>query len=143
MTREIKFRVWDKDSSQMFFIPSIQFGFLGCGEAEDGFPTFYGLRGHSFTDNGGHVFKKENMSISQYTGLKDKHGIEIYEGDILIFRPCYNESLGGQHGNAIFSVTFKDGAFLFGDQPADQEGADYWEIIGNIFENLELIKTEV
>lgn len=126
--RELKFRVWDKDSSCMFYIPSIQFGYLGGGDAEDGFPAFYGLRGHSFTDQGGHVFKKENMTILQYTGVEDKNGIEIYEGDI---------TKGVDYTTGI--VKFGNGRF-YHTGVSQYLGSPYWgEVIGNIYENPELL----
>lgn len=88
----------------------------------------------------GQIVNEPRYVLVQFTGIKDKNGKEIYEGDILIFRPAYDESLGGQFGNAIFSVSFKDASFRFGDELADQEGANYYEVIGNIFENPELLE---
>jgi uncharacterized phage protein (TIGR01671 family) len=138
--RKIKFRVWDKDSGQMFYIPSIQFGFLGSGDAEDGYPCFYGLRGHSFTDQGGHVFKKENMVIQQYTGLKDIDEKEIYEGDILKWATSLLENF--KYESPII-VEFIDGCFTIAGEAVGQYDAGFFEVIGNIYENPELIKTEV
>jgi uncharacterized phage protein (TIGR01671 family) len=118
--RQIKFRVWDS------FYPYMKYGNIDV---------------KAYLNNDG--ISRNGYMLQQYTGLKDKNSKEIYEGDILIFRPCYQESVGGQYGNAIFSVVFKDGAFRFGDEYAEQEAANYYEIIGNICENLPLIKTEV
>ena len=135
MNRKIKFRVWNKIYQEMFYTSFSK----NNNYDEKIYLTLDGqLRGDF--KYCGDVDCSENYVIQQYTGLKDKNGVEIYEGDILIFRPCYDESLGGQFGNSVFSVYFADGAFRFGDQLADQEGASYYEIIGNIFENPELLK---
>ena len=76
-------------------------------------------------------------TISQYTGLKDKNGKEIYEGDIV------------DGGNTIGEVVFQRGRFM----PVYPDGCyDSWEantmdsfeiqVIGNIYENPELIEEE-
>ena len=72
--------------------------------------------------------------IQQFTGLLDKNGVEIYEGDILSYEGIHKV------GDGISIVSFKDGSFRFGDEFADQDSANYYEIIGNIFENSELLK---
>ncbi len=53
--RDIKFRVWNTYNMSMRYIPSIY-----C-----------------------RMYEYESLPLMQYTGLKDKHGKEIYEGDIL------------------------------------------------------------
>lgn len=107
--REIKFRAWDKESKTMIY---------------DTFPN-----GLSSSD----ILARWNPEwIMQYTGLKDKNGKEIYEGDIL-----------KQAGGFIFKVGFKDGKFML-----DNEVGKDWEIanmgwlfvIGTIYQNPELLK---
>ena len=73
-------------------------------------------------------------TLTQWTGLLDKSGKEIYEGDIV------------KHGNGIQQVTYDDENISFqmvlSDHVLDQETGsyEYVEVIGNIYENPELLK---
>jgi len=71
--------------------------------------------------------------LMQYTGLKDKNGKEIYEGDIIGCENCMNSY-----------ILWEDGAFcISGDNDVvAQSDASQWEVIGNIYENPELVKEE-
>lgn len=75
-------------------------------------------------------------TIGQFTGLKDKNGNEIYEGDFInIF-----DNNGHRYGWGF--ISFKNGSFFIGDMfLSDIHHEDlYCDIIGNIHENPELLK---
>lgn len=75
----------------------------------------------------------ELIALRQYTGLHDKHGNEIYEGDIIVHE--------GEHK----VIDFKGGSFGIDHQPTPRKpherilSSTSWEVIGNIYQNPELI----
>lgn len=70
-------------------------------------------------------------TVMQYTGLKDKNGKEIYEGDIMEY---------DHHGDHNLSVVeFDYGSFEW--YPYYMDSTDF-ELIGNIYENPELLKID-
>jgi uncharacterized phage protein (TIGR01671 family) len=73
------------------------------------------------------------MVLMQYTGLKDKNGVEIYEGDIVRF-------LDIDGVDSVTEVEFREGGFY----PFAPDFI-HWcnvEVIGNIYENPELLEGE-
>jgi uncharacterized phage protein (TIGR01671 family) len=91
-------------------------------------------------------YLKEDIDkyLMQYSGIKDKHGKEVYEGDILTYR----DEDGDEQ---LWPVTFEDGCFVVNgsaiwdylrydknNQPTDHLEA-YLEVAGNIYENKELV----
>jgi uncharacterized phage protein (TIGR01671 family) len=76
------------------------------------------------------------VAVMQFTGLKDRDGVEIYEGDVVRYVMEY--------GTYIGPVEFEDGMFLIQldptGQPFENDVPQQSEVIGNIYENQELIK---
>lgn len=87
-------------------------------------------------------FSKSIVIAQQYTGLKDKNGKEVYEGDIVV------EQHDGNEGETIGKVFFAAGTFMIdGDGPLYEhvysltpDILEDYIVVGNIFENPELLK---
>ena len=126
--REIKFRVWVKDE-----IHGIEEKMYYCDEME------HHACGILFS---GPIpcFDIKDCKVMQYTGLKDSKGKEIYEGDILKY---FKHTVVVCFANAHFMV-------CAGSNPYDTYHEDLWkakgrskiEIIGNIYENPELLEKD-
>jgi len=118
--REIKFRAWDKDNNKMIYQS-----------------PYYAYQ-LMITMDGGYMYrdgKRCNYDMMQYTGLKDKNGVEIYEGDVV------------KWADTIGVVKYKPTRFLNDMQRCDLMGnyrLDTFEgaieVIGNIYEHPHLIK---
>lgn len=132
--RTIKFRAWDKESKQMYRVNELRFKSIPFG-SDISFPEVK----VEWLENGeNHPFwlfdSESRVELMQYTGLKDKNGKEIYEGDLV---------LGDEANKETYEVKFVDGSFcaVRGEVKAN---AYFWEqykfeIIGNIYESKHLL----
>ncbi|MGN4782531.1 YopX family protein [Bacillus cereus] len=125
--REIKVRAFDKVAEKMYDVGYIDFANEVVQVAMNKGGICYGT----------YVRRLKDVVLLQYTGLKDKNGKEIYEGDILEFSGNvvalgivkYNENF------ATFQACNGNSGWLFGN-----ESGTSIEISGNIYENPELVK---
>ena len=119
--KEIKFRVWDKDDKKMFSL----------GEA---------LKDELISIDYGDCYLRAeyiNVFLMQYTGLKDKNEKEIYEGDVVECVEMHDSNVdeNWHDGNPTKIIKWdeKNAMYIY---PYD---LSYWEVIGNVYQNPELL----
>lgn len=134
MNREIKFRVWHKEQGKMYSPTELGEDQLTLMPDGRGFANISGDKPSlSRIDNG------NKMIPLQYTGLKDKNGKEIYEGDLLI-----HTSRNGQRPHpVIFHLPLAAWCGVYNlKYPLQDSELCEVEVVGNIYENPELLKEE-
>ena len=132
--RVIEFRAWNKIDSEMLKWNVINQTAFNCGSGQLMYKIF--------------VSNRENFELMQYIGVIDKFGNKIYEGDIL--KGNFGTGGGGdstKYKSFNFSISYyaKSAKFEI-DMPKDYKQYRYMpylnqcEIIGNIYENANLLK---
>ena len=122
--RVIKFRAWDKSSNRMVSFEEL------CNGDHDSWPDLY-FALVPYNDN-----LLDRLVPLQFTGLLDKNGKEIYEGDIARWPSGINREIIWDERNACFSS--KD-VTLMSELGKIAILGKHLEMIGNIYENPNLL----
>lgn len=120
-----KFRAWDKDNKYMEYTDK---NLVVCFSNEGVDVVDHTTFSHSCTS-------MQNYELMMPTGLKDKNGVEIYVGDII--RGLYNTNIIGYD---IVIIEVKED--LLKGFELDQFDLNNTEVLGNIYENPELLEDE-
>lgn len=129
MSRPIKFRCWNEAVKLMY--PLEHFGIAMNGDTLQLMPECEHYDKPFEVNNGG------SMVFMQFTGLKDRNGKDIYEGDIVIIT-----GKGFRHTAIIEESENVRGFEILSELLRFKHGKDAeWEVIGNIYENSDLLPT--
>lgn len=120
MTREIKFKMWHKKTKKMYKVEKL--------DIRDKLVYMWNYSNYSLS-----YFCLDEVELMQYTGLKDRNDVEIYEGDILDY--------DGELWEVKYSID--DGMFvLYYDHVTENfsnMNSKWFDVIGNVFEDGDLL----
>lgn len=140
MSKEIKFRVWDKADKVMCDVTYLKFSnvqYMNVGYRKN-------IGGRIIDEN---ALLDESMSgtciLMQYTGKKDRNSKEIYEGDIVLFTDFTNTENGVTDKECIGKIKWdNESASFYVTDRLLLESEEVFEdcaVIGNIYDNHELL----
>ncbi len=144
--RDIEFRAWN-DTTKTMVLPERA---VDCDVPDNAVSMTGQFLEYSDNCACGCEFREylsENMHciLMQYTGLKDKNGVKIFEGDIVVFECSWADQsptkgkVMWDGSEAKFQVLYRhDEEQLW----AMDAGIDTYEVIGNIYENPELLEKQ-
>lgn len=128
--REIKFRAWNKRDGEWADINQL----TDWGSCE--ITACVGMGNKIYPYQTMRIESDAIYELMQYTGLKDKNGKEIYEGDVVSIKPNFHIA----EPHVVVNWDKDELAWSFGCHTFVIDGAlDEIEVIGNIYENEDLI----
>lgn len=123
--RTIKFRAWVDEYEELLPVLSIDF-----------VNDFFCVLPEAELEGGNQVAIKGLEKLEKFTGLYDRHGVEICEGDVVVWRVNGHSRIG--------PIVFDSGCFCLGKDGEGFEICNDWlrgeyEVVGNIHDNPELL----
>jgi uncharacterized phage protein (TIGR01671 family) len=157
MNRQLKFRIWDKQNKKWLenssslhcnsnwticpFTGNVVDYVETCDENGENFSA---SPANDYYWEDGKLIKEPRYITQQYTGLKDKNGILIFEGDLVQYNQ--NSNYDGMNFEVVWSdasfgwvLKSKTGDYLTNQITPNGPRYNFLDVIGNVFENPELL----
>ena len=124
--RDIRFRAWNKTLNK--FVCWYQQGLSMVGDTGELYLS-------------GSMNVTDKFVLQQFTGLQDKNGVDIYEGDCLLIKECRIAEVIFHNEAGCWDLTLRN---ILSSLPIGAISPSSWkfhtEVIGNIYENPELLE---
>ena len=132
--RQVKFRAWDKHTKVMTRVVNVY-------SESDGTSWWAADVINPDNDDTMYSFDEATGVLMQYTGLKDKNGVEIYEGDIMLSDKDIKFSVYWGEEHARWTLVTRN---VWNDKAQYLYKGFLWafkkcHVIGNVYENVELL----
>ena len=124
--REIKFRGWSIYDEKWVY------GYLTVKATKRDLEKHYFI----YSESGMSGWRVDPESVGQYSGVKDKDGLEIYEGDLINW-------IDSDESKRQDEVTWKKGGLVLCNDSYNVGSYSSIEVVGNMFENKELLNENV
>lgn len=131
MNRSIKFRAWDSEENKMIYTEDSGLVLFMLRNIGDGIDAEEAVPDNS--EDGFYRKKLEHLQYMQFTGLHDKNGVEIYEGDIFKCSLGCVASVEWEKEGRFIGFTSERSILYVNREPAV-------EVIGNIYQHPHLLE---